>query len=442
MYEQLKKLIMDLRIAKRSRTLHSPFSILYSPFVWHGLLKKMPLVSFCFLMVACSTARKASSKNTNSPKSSYGSDVAFLKKHTRDVFELSDPAGQAKVLVSADYQARVMTSTAAGDSGRSFGWLNYDLIAAKQKRAQFNPVGGEERFWLGPEGGQFSLYFKGGDSFNIARWQVPALIDTVAYDLVGLGKDEAVFRKSASITNYSGTTFNLSIERTVRLLDRTGIETRLHTTLPGDVRFVGYQTLNRLRNIGTADWTKEGGLLSIWLLGMFTPTPQTVVIIPFRPVYNARAQITSNYFGPVPAERLRVQDSVLLFTCDGKYRSKIGLAPQIAKPMAASFDFQNNVLTLVVPEIHPEAPYVNSKWELQQEPYKGDVINAYNDGPLADGSQLGPFYEIESSSPALELQQGQVTTYTQSTVHLQGSYAALRQLARQLLGVDLDQVKP
>jgi hypothetical protein len=193
--------------------------------------------------------------------------------------------------------------------------------------------------------------------------------------------------------------------------------------------------------MGPTDWKQESGLLSIWLLGMFTPTPQTVVIIPFKPVYNAQALITSNYFGLVPAERLRVQDSVLLFTCDGKYRSKIGLSPAIAKPLAASFDFQNNVLTLVLPEIHPDAPYVNSKWELQQEPYKGDVINAYNDGPLADGSQLGPFYEIESSSPALALKEGEATTYTQTTLHLQGNYASLRQLAKNILGVDLDAVK-
>jgi hypothetical protein len=400
------------------------------------------IIPVLLLLMACSTARKApASNNTHLSKSSYGYDAAFLKKHTREVYELSSPDGSAKVLLSADYQGRVMTSTATGDSGRSFGWLNYDLIAAKEKRKQFNPVGGEERFWLGPEGGQYSLYFKGGDSFKMAQWQVPALIDTVAYEVVGLGKDEAVFRKSASITNYSGTTFDLAIERTVRLLDRSGIESRLNTTLPGDVQYVGYQTWNRLRNLGTTDWTKERGLLSIWLLGMFTPSPQTVVIIPFRPVYNARAQITSNYFGPVPAERLRVQDSALLFTCDGRYRSKIGLAPQIAKPIAASFDFQNNVLTLVLPQIHADAPYVNSKWELQQEPYKGDVINAYNDGPLADGTQMGPFYEIESSSPALELKQGQADTYTQTTLHLQGPYATLRQLAQTVLNVDLNTVK-
>jgi hypothetical protein len=109
--------------------------------------------------------------------------------------------------------------------------------------------------------------------------------------------------------------------------------------------------------------------------------------------------------------------------------------------MAASFDFEKNVLTVIIPRVDQNAAYVNSKWELQQEPYKGDVINSYNDGPLEDGSQMGPFYEIESSSPALALKKGETGQYKETTCHFQGDYAALRQLAIQLLGVDPDTIK-
>ena len=135
-------------------------------------------------------------------------------------------------------------------------------------------------------------------------------------------------------------------------------------------------------------------------------------------------------------------DSILYFTCDGKYRSKIGLSPAIAKPIAASFDFAKNVLTVVIPEVHAEASYVNSKWEIQDQPYKGDVINSYNDGPLADGSQLGPFYEIESSSPALRLKKGMTGSYRQVTLHLQGDYPLMKQFVLDLLSINLDGVKP
>ena len=113
----------------------------------------------------------------------------------------------------------------------------------------------------------------------------------------------------------------------------------------------------------------------------------------------------------------------------------------IAKPVVGSFDFKKNVLTILIPEVHKNAMYVNSKWELQKAPYKGDVINSYNDGPLQDGSQMGPFYEIESSSPAKELKHGETEEYHQTTLHLQGDYLSLKELAKQLLHVDLDEVK-
>ena len=87
------------------------------------------------------------------------------------------------------------------------------------------------------------------------------------------------------------------------------------------------------------------------------------------------------------------------------------------------------------------AAYVNSKWEMQKEPYKGDVINSYNDGPLADDTQMGPFYEVESSSHALELKKGETGEYKETTCHFQGNYDALKQLTKQLLGVDLDTIK-
>lgn len=409
-------------------------------------MKKFQYTIFIFLFITAVSCNDAAQTNTasisrNFLKTSYGYDAQFLKQHTDSVLELRSADGSSKILLSADYQGRVMTSTATGDTGLSFGWLNYDLISAPEKKAQFNPVGGEERFWLGPEGGQYALYFKPKDSFTFANWQVPAVIDTVAYDVVQATNSEAVFSKKATITNYSGATFDISIERTVRLLDKSSAEAKLKTPIGSDIRFVGYETANKLENTGDKDWTKEQGLISVWLLGMFTPTPQTVVIIPFTPVAGARKFITDNYFGMMPPERLQVRDSVLLFTCDGKYRSKIGLSPLIAKPMAASFDFQNNVLTVVIPEIHKNASYVSSKWELQKEPYRGDVINAYNDGPLEDGTQMGPFYEIESSSPALALKKGEASLYTQTTLHLNGPYQSLRQLAKTLLGVDLDAIK-
>ncbi len=405
---------------------------------------KFRSVYLLLIITACNTSTKKTEPASLSPsasKGTYAYDAEFLKTHTSKVLELSNDDNTAKVLLSADYQGRVMTSTASGDSGTSFGWLNYSLIAAPEKKKQFNPVGGEERFWMGPEGGQYSIYFKGGDSFNIAHWQVPPFIDTEIYDVSQSGKSSASFSKKTSITNFSGTKFDIAIERIVSLLSKEQLATVLQTSIPNKINFVGFESVNKVTNTGVNDWTKDKGLLSIWLLGMFTPSPATIVIIPFHPIPNARSYITDNYFGEIPKERLQVQDSILYFTCDGKLRSKIGLSPLIAKPIAGSYDFEKNVLTIVIPQVEKNAAYVNSKWEMQKEPYKGDVINSYNDGPLADGTQMGPFYEVESSSPALALKKGETGEYKETTCHFQGDYTTLKILAKQLLGVDLDAIK-
>ena len=45
-----------------------------------------------------------------------------------------------------------------------------------------NVFGGEDRFWLGPEGGQYALYFKPGDPFDLDHWQVPDAFDWDKWD--------------------------------------------------------------------------------------------------------------------------------------------------------------------------------------------------------------------------------------------------------------------
>ena len=377
--------------------------------------------------------------NSTFEKGSYGYDTGFIKKHAENVIELSN--GEAKVLLCADYQARVFTSTATGDSGISFGWLNYDLLSSGEKKKQFNPVGGEERFWLGPEGGQYSIYFKKDEPFDYAHWQVPALIDTIPYKIKHSDTNAAKFSLSSSVTNYSGKTFHLDITRTIQLLNKNAIEQKLNATIPGNIKTVAYQSINQIKNADNSAWNKDNGLLSIWLAGMFATSEDAKVIIPFSPIKNAKQFISDDYFGKIDSSRLIIKDSVLYFRCDGKSRGKIGLAPEVAMPFVCSYDFKKNVLTIVIPEVHKDGSYVNSKWELQKEPYKGDVINSYNDGPLEDGSQMGPFFEIESSSPALELKPGETQEYHQTTMHLQGDYNSLKNLVQQLIHVDLDDVK-
>lgn len=374
------------------------------------------------------------------PASPFESDLAFLR-HNTEVIVLSDGGSAARVVVAPEYQGRVMTSTTGGDAAPSYGWIGRSAIAARTKAPHINVFGGEDRFWLGPEGGQFSLYFKKGDPFDLDHWQVPEAIDWGKWDVDSQSPDSVRFRKRMSFVNYSGTPLDVDVDRTVRLLRAQDVATHLGTPLGERARMVGFESSNTVVNAGRAPWDRKTGLVSVWILGMFAPSPSTTIAIPFvagdestlGPVVN------DAYFGRVPADRLRVNDSVIFFRGDGQYRSKIGLSPSRARTVAGSYDDERDVLTLVQFTRPPgAADYVNSMWEMQRDPLKGDVINSYNDGPPApDKPPLGPFYELETSSPALSLAPGERHTHIHRTFHLVGPEAELERVARATLGVGL-----
>ncbi|CAL1517769.1 DUF6786 family protein [Chitinophaga sp. MM2321] len=370
----------------------------------------------------------------------FGQDADFLHEHLEDVVVLQHANDSSQVLVSGDYQARVMTSTTGGRQGKSYGWINYDLIRSGKYNPHINAFGGEERIWLGPEGGQYALFFPPGAPFDFNNWQTPGLLDTAKFTQVNKTNSSVTYSKSDSLKNYAGTNFDITLTRRISLLDKSIFEKQAGITLPPGVSLVAYETENTLTNSGAAAWNEHTGLLSIWLLGMYRPSDQTVIAAPFKPLANAREYITDDYFGKISPEYLQVKDSVLLLKADGKSRGKIGLSPQVARPIAGSVDLNSGSITLISFSIADTGHYVNSKWEQQQAPYKGDVLNCYNDGPLADGTQMGPFYELESSSDARALQPGESIVYRQVTAHIEGDKTAMNQLAQSIWQLSLEQI--
>ena len=127
----------------------------------------------------------------------FGDDTAFLKRHT-EIIVLRDESGLAQIAVAPAWQGRVMTSTAGGDAGPGFGWINRDLIASGKLVPHINPFGGEDRFWLGPEGGQFSIFFTQGAAFDLAHWQTPAPFDTLPFKVASQSRTGRASNPSSS----------------------------------------------------------------------------------------------------------------------------------------------------------------------------------------------------------------------------------------------------
>jgi len=381
---------------------------------------------------------------------SYGEEKDFLARHA-DVVELTDDAG-ARVAICPQWQGRVMTSTCGGPDGPSFGFVNRRFIEAGKADPKFNNYGGEERLWLSPEGGQFSLWFKPGDRQTFDNWTTAPAINEGAWQVTS-GRDEPVCRMATKmqLQNASATDFDLEVGRDVRLLGLGGFEelfgsSAAEMVTASGAEMVAYETANTIVNRGPA-LSKETGLVSVWILGMLNTSPETVVIVPYKPGEDSELGpvVKSDYFGVVPPERLKVIPEAVLFAADGKYRAKLGTSQRRARNVLGSIDFRGGVLTLVhftMPKDPAGHNYMNNMWELPlAEPYVGDVANAYNDGPNESGEQLGAFYEIESLSPAVELKTGESLVHRHSTIHVQTDAATLRSLAKEVLGVELEVVR-
>ena len=246
-----------------------------------------------------------------------------------------------------------------------------------------------------------------------------------------------------TLTNYAGTEFSLRIDRKVELLSADQMEARLGVSLGESIRAVAFASTNDLTNLGDAAWAENGGTVCMWILGMFRPSPQGLVVVPYREGDAAELGpiATTDYFGEVPSDRIRIDEGKIIFKADGKHRSKIGVSALRAKNVAGSYDPDQEMLTIIQYSM-PDSPaqYVNQLWEIQEKPFEGDVVNSYNDGPLADGSQMGPFYELESCSPAAFLNPGEHLTHTHATYHFIGKKAELDPVSQQVLGVAIDEI--
>ena len=417
----------------------------------HGWFQSAWLLCFGALVLSCQTPAapsngakpimpSSSSTPTSSPSSSVRSfeeDVEFLTRHGQ--IKVLSAASGGRIAVSSQYQARVMTS-AVGSGKASLGFINRQFIEAGQTGTAFDNYGGEDRFWLGPEGGQYGLYFPASKPFSFEFWQTPHELQEGAWQTRAESPTSITYAHTFSVSNYEQRVFKLEVERKLSLLSAEQAATRLGVALSPALSWVGFSSENKLTNTGNDPWQEASGLLSVWILGMFAPVPGTQVIVPFETGATGTI-VNDTYFGKVPADRLRVneQKGFLAFRADGQYRSKIGLGPARAKRALGSYSELAQLLTLVLyTKTSSATRYVNSMWERQSEPYAGDVINSYNDGPPAPGKPpLGGFYEIESSSPAAALAPGESLSHEHQTYHFSGPRAELEVLAQQVLGVSL-----
>ena len=73
----------------------------------------------------------------------FGYDLDFLSQNTKTIV-LKNNNEQCQIAIVPAFQGRVMTSTSKGRQGKSYGWINYDLISSNTIQEHINAYGGED----------------------------------------------------------------------------------------------------------------------------------------------------------------------------------------------------------------------------------------------------------------------------------------------------------
>jgi len=393
------------------------------------------------MLLGCSNFKNKSMNKYQ--KGTYGYDLMFLKEKDKDLIVLKDDNGKAEVIVSAKYQGKVFTSTACGMDGISIGFVNYDVLNSDIIDEHMNGYGGENRFWLGPEGGQYSVYFEKGKEQIFDNWHTPKPIDIEAWTVVSSNDKNVVLNKEMEVTNYQGYNLKLNVDREVNLISNNQISKLLDVNISDNVNSVAYITDNKITNLNDFEWTTETGAICIWMLDMFIPGPNALTFIPFFEGEEAELGkiATTDYFGEIPGDRLIIRDGMLYLKTDGEFRSKMGMNAKRTKSIAGNYDPDTKRLTITTFDVDENAVYLNQEWNPEKDPLTGDAMNAYNDGPLDDGSIMGPFLEVESVSPAAFLKPMESLSHKHTVFHFIGEESDLNPIALKLFGLSLTEIK-
>jgi len=379
-------------------------------------------------LIACVVITSSFSCSSKLEPGTFNHDLEILK-NLEGVHILSSE--ESMIAVSPELQGRVFTSSSKGLNGKSYGWFKRDAFLDGTFKNHFGGLGGEDRMWFGPQYGKYNVFFEPGSTFEDEFMRLTPELDTLKFEVIKKTEKEVLSKGKMNVRNYQNFLFNVEMQRRVSILDKKTIEGNLGAELSSEVSYVGFETETKMTNIGAEDWSKESGLISIWILGCIVPTDSTVAIIPTR----GQLDMVTNYFTPLDESRMRIKDGIVYYKADAKYLNKIGILPENTLPIFGTYAPELNLLTIVEFTFEDSPYYVNSQKEINDAPYAGDVINIFNDGITPTAGPFGPFYELESSSSAKELQVGQIITHKSKTYHFEGNEDDLDKIALATLGV-------
>ena len=403
-------------------------------------MKQLVISVIAFIMIiSCKKNHEISSFDEHLVNQVTYQQILESIKFKTNIVELTTNEGKARLLIAPELNGKILTSTNNYLTGNSNGWIDTCQLSSDEVNAE--SIGGEERIWLGPLGGQHSFYYQQIEPLDENNWLVPYPIGKKGFSILAVNENNIKLQKEITITNFFGTTFTLELLRDIKVLNHSEIQENLDLEIDYSVNFVAYQSTHHLINKGNKTWSKNTGLVSLWSAGMFEGSDSTTVIIPLLEKSNLNA--IYQYMGTLDSNRIKIiQDRFLLFKADGKYRSKIGIPKNLAPYIYGCYSKEKNRLTIVQYCQTSDTLYSNSYVNIQKSPYKGEVIPIYNNGTMDySPTNTASFFELESTSAMKELKPLDTLKHWHRFYHFSGTEKQLNAISKKILGLSLKDCK-
>lgn len=343
--------------------------------------------------------------------------------------------GGSMVAVSPSAHGQIFSISADGYEGKSLSYFNRNLIESTEAPYPLSNLGGANRLMLGPQFGKYSVFFEPGAEQIASNIKISPALDKADFKVISQTPTQIICAGEMQIRNANAYVFDTYMERTIKVLSAEEVSQTLDITLPVAIDYVCYSTSTRFSNIGAEQWSRENGLLSIWDLSCMLPADDNVVLIPLAA---GDAEIT-NYFSHIDVARLRVKDGFAFYKADAKYMNKIGTFPEFSTPIFGAYSPSLKQLVITKYTLDKDGVYVNSE-ENNPHPYRGDVINVFNGEVNAEKGRNWNFYEMETSSPALELMPGEEIQHKHTVFVFVGEEKDLDSIAEKTLGLSLKEI--
>ncbi len=392
-------------------------------------------------LTSCGVVEEGTRHDSEADSWKFGMDLDFLQKNS-DCIVIGE--GESFVAISPKLQGRVMTSTLGGNTGYSLGWINRKLIEDKKPESFQNLYGGEDRFWIGPEGTDFSVFFQKDSIYIGENWHIPAGLSSEPWTLIARSDKQAKFEKDLSFSNIKGEAFSVKAQREISFISKDNAVKILGLEVPESVKCVAFQSLNKLTNTGSKAWTEESGLLTIASMSCFHANKSTYGFIPYNVGDKLGNIITDTYNETLGTDRLSIFPTYVRMRLDGTKVGEVNMNPKRSRAIMGSYDAHRNILTIIT-YIAPEKSkkYFPANWRRTNTLFDGDAVSLYNNGSPKEGVfDAERFYETATYSPALALEPNKSQIHVQRVFHFQGSEYELGAIAYKLLGVSMKQLRP